>query len=175
VVPGKGVGMKLYEVADEIVAIFERAEAQGGAIEDADLEALTALQMEFRGKVENCAMMVRNWEGQAAVLRTEATRLAERARAHEARATRLKDYLLKHLQSTETKKVEGRILSVRRQFNPPSCEVLDEGLVPDQFKELTPVVDKKAILNAWREAQDSGQEFHVPGATVRRLEGLRIQ
>jgi len=86
--------MKLYEIDQQIAAIFEAMtidEETGEVI--LDTEALEALQEERTRKLEGAALMVRNLEAEAKAIEAEADRLTARQKAAKNKAKRIREWL----------------------------------------------------------------------------------
>ena len=86
--------MNIYEIdraIEELIASSTDPET-GELILDA--EQLDALQMERETKIENIALYIKNTEAFAADLKHEEESLKDRRRKEEARAKRLKEYLM---------------------------------------------------------------------------------
>lgn len=85
--------MTLYEIDRAIAeALVECVDIETGEI-ILDLEAVEALQMEREAKIENLALYVKNLAAEAAAIREEEKTLADRRKAKEAKAERLKNYI----------------------------------------------------------------------------------
>lgn len=90
--------MKLYEIAGEVEALVRAAvDPETGEIEQDKLVALESLEMERDAKALAVAAYALGEEAEAEAVKSQAKRLTERARACEARAARLRDYLSRYL------------------------------------------------------------------------------
>ena len=98
----------LYEIDQ---AILDCLDAETGEI--LDFEQLEQLQVERDQKIEGVALYIKSLNAAAAAIKAEEAALAERRKAKEAKASRLKEYLDKALggQAFETTRVQ---LSFRR-------------------------------------------------------------
>lgn len=92
----------LYEINS---AILECCDMETGEI--LDCERLEQLQLEKGQKIEGVALYIKNLDAEAAALKAEETALAERRKAKENKAKRLKEYLADALngQKFETARV----------------------------------------------------------------------
>ena len=71
---------------------------------------------------------------------------------------------------TGKNKFKGQLFSFSIQKNPPSLNVDDEKLIPEEYWiEQAPVLDKKTLLAALK----SGEE--IPGVSIKQTESLRIR
>lgn len=156
--------MKLYELSESYQKVLELIEA-GEELED----TLESIVDAFEDKVENIAKVMKSVEGEADIIREEEKRLAERRRALEAQASRLKTYVEDNMKSSGIDKVKGRFFSLSLQKNPPSVEIINESLIPTDYIKTVTSVDKKLIL----EAIKAGQA--VTGCELKQTESLRIR
>lgn len=122
-------------------------------------------------KAQNVAMMVRSLEADAAAVKQWAKDAADRAKAIEARADSMRDYLANNLAACGIEKIEGP--GVRITWRKSSAVVVDEpGLIPAEFMRTheppPPDPDKKAIGDAIK----AGQE--VSGAHIEQRRNLQI-
>ena len=99
-------------------------------------------------------------DAEAESIRTEEKRLAERRKGFEKIASTMKDSI--HMQMVEwgIKKVEGKLFTFAIQANPASIEISDESLIPGDYIDYKPQVDRNKV----KEALKAGQE--VPGARL---------
>ncbi len=141
-------------------------------LDDATLaDSLEAVQWPIAVKARNIGALVTEIEAQAdAVLQVEA-RVVARRKALQARAKRLREYLLAGMQAAGVDKIEHpeAVVSIRK--NPAALEVFDERQVPAEFMRQPepppPAPDKTAIKDAIKAGRD------VPGA--RLVQGVRLE
>ena len=84
--------MTLYEIDKSIEQFVNAVDPETGELL-VDNDALDALMMERDGKIENIACFIKNLTADAKALKDEEAALAERRKAAEKKAERLKDYL----------------------------------------------------------------------------------
>ena len=154
--------MKLYELTEVYRQLKEEEdfEVALGQIEDA-----------FEAKAENVAKVIQELEAEAKAYEDEISRMAGVKAARENRVKSLKGYLQANMEAAGIEKIKGSVLSVALQNSPPSCEIVDESLVPDAFKEerTTIYVNRKDILDEWK----AGHE--VPGTALTQSKHIRIR
>ena len=160
------MGMTLYDIDAQIAALDGAAEddmlidAETGELISVS-QALDALRMERKAKLENVACWVKNLSAEADAIREEENRLIKRRKAAETKAANLKAWLLAAMtreDGTTDKLKTGRVsISVKR--NPPST-VVDDELLPSTYKvaKITYQANKELIK---RELLAGGE---VPGA-----------
>jgi hypothetical protein len=69
----------------------------------------------------------------------------------------------------EIDKIKTPLFTVSLQKNPPSVEIVNEDLIPEQFKKVTYTVAKKDILEALKNGQV------IEGAEIKQTKSLRIR
>ena len=161
-------GFTLYELTG-----FYRTLADMDA-EDTTLnlkEALDTVGGQLADKVENIAKLVRTLEAEANAYDQEANRLAKHMVALKVRSAGLKAYVLDNLQAAGLTVLQAGLFKVRVQNSPPSCEIVAEADLPDEYKTERVVVDvdRRAIIENWKA---TGAD--VPGAICRQGQHLRI-
>ena len=151
---------KLYELATELAVINDQLITAEGEITP-ELEArLDQVNLALTEK----ATGLRKWfaiiDGDTAGLDAEIKRLENLKRLQNNLRDRLMKYIELNMKAADLKKIETPIGAFTIQKNPPSCEVISEEMVPDEFKRIIPeqkVVDKKMALEALKDG------YSVPG------------
>jgi len=148
--------MKLYELSSEYINLKEYLNL--GDIEPTDeeklKEQLSKITDAFNTKVENLGKVIREYEAESDTIDDELDRLSRRQKAISNKAEWLKNYLQVEMQTANVDKVQGQILTISLQKSPPSCLILNESLVPQQFIKVIPEthqVSKVDILKHFRE------------------------
>lgn len=151
----------LYEINE---AILDCVDMETGEV--IDPEKLSELQMEFDDKVEGIALWIKNLLSDAAAIKEEKNKLAERQRVCENKANSLKEYLSGFLGGQKFKTARVAI-SYRRSR---SVDVQDMTAVPEAFlKYADPTVDKTGV----KKALESGEE--VPGCILVESQNIQIK
>lgn len=161
----------LYVIANE----YREAATK---LADLDLDAQTiadtleGLSGELEAKAQSVGFMVRSIEADAAAMKEWAKASTERAKAAEARAEALRDYLQRCMEATGIEKIEGPGIAL--SFRKASAVIVNEpGLIPAEYMrtpEPPPAApDKKAIADAIK----AGKE--VPGAHVEQRKTLQVK
>jgi len=106
--------MTIYELTDELrmlQAMLEEADEDDQALAD----TLEMVQMDFEAKVDGYCAVIRNMQLEAAAIKEEERRLAERRKRLETRSDRLQETLHQAMVATKQKKLAGELftLSVR--------------------------------------------------------------
>ena len=162
--------VKLYELTGAYAQIAALAEDEtDGSKWEA---ALADLKGGIEEKAENLVRLIRCLDTDAEAFEAESRRLGDLARSRRNRVAGLKDYLLRCLREASLSEVKTQLFKVRVMASPPSCHVLDEDLVPKEWKRCIPekwFVDAKAILASWGETSEA-----PPGTEITRGVHLRI-
>lgn len=139
----------IHQLSGDDAALFELLQELDGEMTP-EAEALLEEHLgNLSDKADGYAVIISELQQDAIKFKAEADRLAARASARLNAAQRLKDRLLAYMGEMGREKLEGALFTIARQKNPPSLEVLDEALVPEQFLRVIPesrVVDKKALI-----------------------------
>lgn len=160
---------KLYELTEMYQNISNLIE------EDVDNEtlekALDNITDSIQIKAENMAKLIKSIEGNINVLKDEEKRLQAKRKALENKVVNIKEYLEEQLKAMNLNKVQGDLFTVSIQKNPQSLNVVDEDLIPEQFKEVvaTTKIDRKELLAILKEGQE------IEGVEIKQTESLRIR
>lgn len=191
----------LFEIDMELDGLLEEIEGQvesEGQVSD-DLIARFQQFCEAHGeKVDRIGRFVRMMEAREQFCRSEAARLADRARAAAGRVERTKNMVLYYLLSRDLKKIEGYQFTLRAQKNSQdSVRITDEAALPKSYCRIDVRIDgviwetvlsllpddlAKNLESAVQETRPDNdaikaavaQNEVVPGAEVRRGSHLRL-
>lgn len=158
---------KLYELSTgykNIEYLLENGE------DNEELAAvLNSLDAEIEDKAENIAKLIKNYEADIEAFKTEEKRIAERRRTLENVVKRLKEYLFSNMKLTGKTKFKKGTFSFNIAKNTASVEITNADIISSDYKVLTEVLDKKAILQDLKDGKD------VQGAILKQSESLRIR
>ena len=191
----------LFEIDAELDTLLDAIQEQSENGEPVS-EDLVARFHEFcrahGEKVDRIGRFVRMMEAREAYCRSEASRLADRARSAAGKVERTKAMALFYLMSRDLWKIEGQQFTLRIQKNSQdSVKITDELLLPISYRKIEARVDgvlwetivshlpeglvaaleacvqeTKPDTDAIKAAAMRNEE--VPGATVRRGSHLRV-
>lgn len=164
--------MTLFEINDSIRQYLDdlySAVDEDGTIPEGDYNALDTLIAERDTKIENIALYIKELEAEATAIKAEADKLSKRAKATQAKADRLKNYLSCNL-----------IANGDRNFSTARCKIgfrsstvveVDEDTIPKMYltEKITYAADKKAI----KAELESGVD--IPGATLVKKDNIQIK
>jgi len=160
----------LYEIAAEYRAAVEQ-------LADLDLppevvaDTLEGLAGDLETKSTNVAMFIRSLEGTAAQIKDAEAAMKARRQSIEARAERVREYLLTNMQACGIQKIESPWFRLAIRQNPASVVITDPGKIPNNLyiypPEPEPFPDKKGI----KAAIEAGEV--IEGAHLER--GVRLE
>lgn len=135
-------------------------------------DTLDSLSGELETKAQAVGAMVRMIEADAAAMKQWAADANDRAKAAQARADALREYLAANMQACGIQKIDGPGIAL--SWRKASAVVIDEpGLIPGAYMRQPepppPVADKNAIA----EALKAGTA--VPGAHIETRQHLQIR
>lgn len=157
--------MKLYELSDNLAAVMELIENGAEGLE----ETLEALDLSFEEKIDACARIHRNLLGERDMCKAEAHRLSERAATKDKQAAKLKEYMETAMRRIGREEVASALFKIKLAMNPPSVNVIDEKLIPqDYWTSTQPQLSKTYIMTALKAG------LPVPGAEIKQEKSLRI-
>lgn len=161
--------MNLYEIDQAILALVD---PETGEILDYD--AFSELKMAKEEKIEGMALWHKNLTAEAAAIRAEEIKLADRRKSLEKKAESLKQYLTELLSGSKFS--TARVACSFRKTK--SVEILDEAAFIQEMQESQhfeylkyspPTVNKTEITNAIKAGQ------LVPGAQLVEKNNLSIK
>jgi hypothetical protein len=140
--------MNLYEIAEQYRYLAEFAEVIS---EEEKQNLLADLRDAIESKAENIGKLVLELEADDEAIQTEQRRLRSKLETIRNKRQWLKDYLLAQLQTSKIDRIPTALFTVRIATNPPSIELINQDLVPEQFLIQPPkVVDKAGILQHFK-------------------------
>jgi Siphovirus Gp157 len=150
-----GTAVRLYEVADSFIRAVAELTERDDLPAEVIADTLDAVHGELVVKATNVAGFIRNVEIEAGELAARAKDMQARAKRAQALADGMKAYLTSHLLRCDVHEVKHEGLRVVLVRNPPAVQIVNEKLVPEEFKREPPpapppprLPDKKAIAEA---------------------------
>ena len=160
----------LYQLTTEYRDAAARLADMDGIDEDTFRDTLESLSGDVEHKAVAVAMVMRNFESLAAQIKDAEGELAARRKAAEAKAARIKNYLLTNMQACGIKRIESPQLCITVRSNQPHVDTFDVDQIPAEFMRvpLPPPAapDKVAIAAAFKSGHD------VPGC--RMVQTMRV-
>lgn len=136
----------LRQIDAWITEAAEEIGTAGGEIPEHLVQLLDDAEDDFKAKVERVALYIRSLVAHAAAVKTEEQRLANRRRALENGAERLKAYLKAQLEAAGIPRVDGTLATVRIQANPESIRFTGRAEdVPEPYRRIAVSIDLAAV------------------------------
>ena len=158
--------MKLYELTSSYQQVLEIAEQLD---EETLKDTLDSINDAIETKVENTAFVIKSLEGNIRLIDEEIKRLQAMKVTQQNNGKSLKLYIQEAMEQVGLDKVQGELIKVAIQNNPPSVR-LDEDFSNDEYLvEVAPKIDKKAIL------ADLKQGKAIQGAEIVQGRSVRIR
>ena len=143
--------MKLYEIQEQIEYLLNLVD-EDGAIEESSFAQLEELAIAEEEKLENIGLLLKNWTAEAKAIREEEKNLADRRRAIENQADRLKEYAGNHL--LKSNRSEFKTAKVRLSFRKSTAVQVDnDELIPDEFWQVKKEISRSLIGKALKDGQ----------------------
>lgn len=162
----------LYELSDEYIDIMQAlVEAESDEEAEAAWKRLDAIECDISEKSERNAKMMRQLESDATAYGAEADRLTRLQRNAKQAAERLKQIQLDNMQRLDMPEIRTGIGRWKTQLNPWSCKVVDEALVPAEYRKPQPdKIDRKALTDNFRATGEI-----IPGCEFTQTIGIRFR
>ena len=159
----------LYELNNIYLNIIDLIE--DGAEPDVVDSVLLNINEELEHRADSYAIVIKNLEAKAGMIKAEEKRLSDRRRSIENNIKNMKSRLEESMILQDKKKFKTDKFSFGIQKNPMSVKIIDENSISEDYKEIveTVKVDKKAILEAYKQGQE------IKGVEVNQTESLRIR
>ena len=179
--------MSLYQISTDFEQLFNsyddfisEAVESGISAEDAEqawFDTLESMEEDIEEKFRNTALYIKNIEAEAAAIKAERDKLAQRERAKNNLVARLKQYLLDGMTRTKRTKVEFPECALSVRNNAESVRISDEQAFVEWAKanadELLKYKEPEISKTAVKKALQSGQD--IPLATLERSQSVIIK
>lgn len=164
--------LALYTIADQYLADVRKLEEM--ELDDQTFaDTLESISGDLEIKATNVAMFVRNLESSADAIKQAEKQMADRRKALEAKAERIKSYLLDNMLRTGISKIDTPYFSLSVRKNPPAVEVLNMDAIPDEYLDIPPM--PQPVLNKNRLKDDLKNGVIVEGARLTAGHSLLIK
>jgi hypothetical protein len=164
--------LTLYQVAAEYRQMAEQL-ADLDLDEQTVADTLEAEGGELMTKGTNIGFVIRNLEATALQIKDAEKAMANRRKAIENRAERIKQYLFDGMTLAQIEVINSPYFNLTIRKNPPAVQIVEESMIPAAFMrqpEPPPAApDKKAIADALKDGID------VPGAILVQSQRLEIK
>lgn len=153
----------LYELSAQFNQVVEMLSED--EFNPAVIDTLEAIDMAIEDKADNYARLIKNQESNSKGIAEEIKRLQARKQSIDNSVKNMKLSLQNAMNEIGKTKFKTNLFSFNIQKNPISVNIVDENLIPDEFKKIKIEFDKTAIKNA----------ENVPGVELTQSESLRIR
>lgn len=158
--------MRLYELTSSYEQLLEMAEQLD---EETLRDTLESINEAIEEKVENTAYVIKSLEANVKIIDEEVKRLQAMKSTQQRNIKSLKEYIQESMEKVGLGKIEGSLIKVSIQNNPPSVRLDDDFKIGKYLVSVEPKFDKKAILS------DLKQGLDVPGAEIVQGKSIRIR
>ena len=144
--------LTLYNLEATLMRLmFEREElaTEGLSVIEKDIEIREYISKEIR-KVDGVAYYLKEFEARAAAAKEEAKRLKARADAWERRHERLEEMVKSVMLMSGKARLDGDANTLRLQKCPPSVEIAQPELVPEEMQRVTVTMSMRLWLQIQR-------------------------
>lgn len=147
--------MKLYELTEDLVNLIEMLEEDPS--NEAIKETIALLLLDLDDKAEDYVHVIRQLEADALMAKNEKQRLANKQKAAENAAQRMRDALKDAMLITGRTKIKRATCSIGISTRWDAVIDVDVNDLPEEFKKVT-VEPKKAEITKWLKAYDPDKE-----------------
>ena len=132
--------MNLYEITNEIQSLDEAD----------DIGKLNQLLAEFKNKSNDLLRYCLNIEADINAIGEHVKALVDRKKSLEKKKEAIIEYVFNNMKMNNINEIKDRdsLFVAKIAKNPPSVNILDDAIVPEEFKimEVNVKIDKKAII-----------------------------
>lgn len=144
------MNLALYQIADQYLQDIKLLQERD--LDDQTFaDTLESLSGDLEVKATNVAMFIRNLEASAESIKAAEKQMADRRKSIEAKADRIKEYLLDNMQRTGITKIECPYFKIAVRDNPESLIVDIDANIPEEYYNQPPppepVLDKVRLKN----------------------------
>lgn len=158
--------MNLFELTSNYQRVLEVAEQLDS---ETLKDTLDSINEAIDVKVENTAYVIKTLEANVSVIDVEIKRLQAMKSAQTNNVKNLKLYIQQAMEQTGLDKVEGKLIKVAIQNNPPSVLVEREDSLKEYMIEQPMKLDRRSLL------EDLKQGVVVAGAELQQTRSIRIR
>lgn len=165
------MSQSLYHLTSEYLDLQEAlVAAETEEQQDAVIARMVAVAGDVREKVDGYGAILKTLAARASACKSESKRLADRAKAAENAAARLKARVMEHMQAMGLERVEGALFTASVQLNPPAAVCDDAAATPPEYLTAPPPQPNKSRI---RDELLAGRS--IPGWRIERGQSLRFR
>nr|DAN05554.1 MAG TPA: resistance protein [Caudoviricetes sp.] len=162
----------LYNITNKIIDLMDKTENEELTEEEQSLLS-QEVEKELINKSSSIIAYVQNNEALSKAIDDEIDRLTEMKKKLKNKTDKFKEQVLNNMDRLGIEKVTTNIGKLAVRKNPISVEILNENIVPDEFKKevVKTTIDKAAIKNYFKETGKI-----IPGTVINTEKySLRIE
>lgn len=162
----------LYNITNKIIDLIDKTENEELTEEEQSLLS-QEVEKELINKSSSIIAYVQNNEALSKAIDDEIDRLTEMKKRLKNKTDKFKEQVLNNMDRLGIEKVTTNIGKLAIRKNPISVEILNENIVPDEFKKevVKTNIDKTAIKNYFKETGEI-----IPGTIINTEKySLRIE
>lgn len=151
--------LSLYEITNAFPVLMENEEITDEEKKKIQEELIVLLQK----KSQNIIGYIKNIELTVEAMKTEEQRISEQRKKLEKRMVDFKKYVKECMENTGISKIETGLGTLALTKNPISVEILNETLVPVEYKieEKIVKINKKAIADNFKETGEIPEGINI--------------
>jgi len=146
--------MQLYKITESMKEV--QAMIDDGVPLDQLEDTMQLIELDFKEKAESILYVLANIRSEMEACKAEETRLADRRKAKEKQAEKLKEYLLYNMQELKSGKIDNGVMSANIRKGAPVLVITNEDAIPNEYKKIavTSSIDKKELLKALKALEE---------------------
>jgi len=165
--------LTLYTIADQYLQDVQKLMDMDIEDQQTFEDTLESLTGDLEVKATNVAMFLRNLEASADAIKVAEKAMTDRRKSLEAKADRMRQYLLDNMLRTGISKIDCPYFALSIRKNPPSVEVINQGMIPDEYFDIPEPLP--AVLNKNRLKEDLKAGVVIEGAKLTSGSSLQIK
>lgn len=166
------MNLALYQIADQYLQDMQMLQERD--LDDQTFaDTLESLSGDLEVKATNVAMFIRNLEANAEAIKAAEKQMADRRKAIEAKAERIKEYLLENMVRTNITKIESPYFKIAVRDNPDSVVIAMDANIPAEYYRQPP--PPEAVLDKAKLKSDLQCGVVVDGCKLERKKRVEIK
>jgi Gp157 protein len=156
--------MNLYQISSEYKEILDDLYDDEGVVNQNALIKLEQNEIAMEKKAIAIASYIKNLEAERDAIKKAKQQMADREKRNKKREDELTGYLLSNMENRGLKEITCPYFNIRLKKCPPSVGILDENMIPDEYRrtkiEVSP--DKIKML------QEMKMGVVIPGVCMQQ-------
>jgi hypothetical protein len=166
------MNMALYQIADQYLQDMQMLQERD--LDDQTFaDTLESLSGDLEVKAMNVAMFIRNLEANADAIKAAEKQMADRRKAIENKAERIKEYLLQNMVRTGITKIECPFFKITVRDNPESLVIESDKNIPLEYYKQPPLPEM--VLDKMQLKKDLQMGVVVDGCKLESKKRVEIK